>query len=66
MLKLRIKDILEEQNKTVYWLAKQIGMSQNSAGRLVKNETSSINFENLEKIIKALDCNFDDIFEIKD
>ena len=66
MISTRIKDILIEQNKTCYWLAKQCNMSHNNMGKIVNGETSTIRFETLEKICKALNCTPNEIFTSDD
>ena len=66
MLSLRINEILKEQNKTPYWLGKQTGISQNNIGKICNGETSTIRFDTLEKICKALNCSINDIFTTDD
>ena len=62
MVTLRINEILNKKNKTCYWLAKQCDISQNNMGKICNGETTSIRFDTLEKICKALDCTPNDIF----
>ena len=64
MVKLRILEILEEQNHSKYWLYKQMDMSYQNFNRIVNNETSSIRFDNLEKLSNLLNCSIGDLFEI--
>lgn len=64
MVKFNVDEILQEQGKTVYWLSKQTGISQNSLGKIVKNETTGINFDTLEKICLALDVDISDVLEL--
>ena len=64
MLRLRILEILEEQNHTKYWLFKQMDLSYQNFNRIVNNETSSIRFDNLEKLSTILHCSIDDLFEV--
>ena len=66
MLRLRVYQILKEQNKTAYWLAKRIGMSQNNMGKICNGETTTIRFDTIEKICKELNCSIDDLFETDD
>lgn len=66
MLSLRINEILIEQGKTAYWLGKQTGISQNNIGKICNGETSTIRFDTLEKICKALNCSINDIFTSDD
>ena len=62
-MKLRIKEILEEKNKTKYWLYIQLGLSYQNFNRLVNNETTSIKFENLKALCDILNCTPNDLFE---
>lgn len=62
MLSLRINDILKQQGKTPYWLGKQTGISQNNIGKICNGETSTIRFDTIEKICKALNCSVNDLF----
>ncbi len=66
MLRLRILDILTEQNHTKYWLYKQMDLSYQNFNRLVKNETKSIRFENLDALSRILNCPVGDLFEQTD
>ena len=62
MVKLRILEILESQNHTKYWF-KQLDLSYQNFNRMVNNETSSIRFENLDKLSTILNCPVGDLFE---
>jgi len=66
MLSLKINEILKEQGKTVYWLGKQTGISQNNIGKICNGETSTIRFDTIEKICKVLNCSINDIFTSND
>ena len=64
MVRLRVLDILKEQYHSKYWLYKQMELSYQNFNRMVQNETSSIKFENLEKLCSILNCSIGDLFEI--
>ena len=64
MVRLRVLDILKEQNHSKYWLYKQMELSYQNFNRMVQNETSSIKFENLEKLCSILNCSIGDLFEL--
>ena len=64
MVRLRVLDILKEQNHSKHWLYKQMELSYQNFNRMVQNETSSIKFENLEKLCSILNCSIGDLFEI--
>ncbi len=63
MIKLRVKELLEENNRTKYWLYKQLGMSYQNFSRMINNETKSIRYENIEAICLLLGCTPNDLFE---
>lgn len=66
MVRLRILEILKEQNHTKYWLFKQMDLSYQNFNRMVKNETRSIRFENLDALSSILGCPVGDLFEKTD
>ena len=63
MLRLRIIEILKEQHHTKYWLYKQMDMSYQNFNKIVNNETSSIRFDNLEKISTLRGVPVGELFE---
>lgn len=63
MVRLRILEILEEQNHTKYWLYKQMDMSYQNFNKIVNNETSGIRFENLDKLSKLLNVPIGELFQ---
>lgn len=64
MIKLRVKDLLKENNKTKYWLYKQMGMSYQNFSKMINNETKSIRYENIETLCLIFNCTPNEIFEI--
>ena len=66
MLLLRVNKILEKKGLTPYWLGKQTGISQNNILKICNGETSTIRFDTIEKICKALECPINDLFETDD
>lgn len=59
----RILEMLEEKEKTKYWLYKQLGMGYGSFNKMVNNQTVSIKFDNLEALCQILECTPNDLFE---
>ena len=45
MLRLRVNEILKQQNKSRYWLNNQMGMTYTNLRRIIDNETTSIRYE---------------------
>ncbi len=66
MVRLRVLDILKEQNHTKYWLYNQMDLSYQNFNRMVTNQTSAIRFENINVLCKILNCSPGDLFEITD
>ena len=64
MIKLNVLKLLEENQKTKYWLYKQMGMSYQNFNKMVNNQTKSIRYENIETICLLLNCTPNDLFEI--
>lgn len=64
-MKLKLKELLEQQNKSVYWLKHETNISHATIYKMVNNETTMISFDNLEKICIALNCTPNDVFEIR-
>lgn len=63
MIKLRVKDLLKENNKTKYWLYKQMGMSYQNFSKMINNETKSIRYENIETLCLIFNCTPNELFE---
>lgn len=66
MVRLRVLEILEEQQQTKYWLYKRMNMTYQNFSKMVNNETLSIKYDNLEKLSDLLNCPIGDLFEKTD
>jgi putative transcriptional regulator len=64
ILRIRLKEIIDHQNITIYALSKEIGVTQNNLSKIVKGETTSIKYDILEKLCITLKVTPNDIFEI--
>lgn len=64
MIRLRIKELLQEQGHTKYWLRKQFGsISYQNLSNIINNKTSQIRFDTLERLSEVLDVPIGDLFE---
>lgn len=61
---VRLNEILADKDKTIYWLAKQTGITNNTLGRLAKNQTDRITFELIAKICDTLKIEISDLLEL--
>jgi putative transcriptional regulator len=64
MIEIRVDQLLAEHGHTFYWLAKETGISHTTLWRLKKGKALGINFETLEKLCQALDCQPGDVLAL--
>ena len=63
IIRLRIKEILDEKGKTNYWLSQRLGMCYRNYHNIVTNQTSSIRFDTLERLCEILEVPVSELFE---
>src|ERR1041384_6549419 len=61
MIEIRIDALLGTRGRSFYWLAKETGISHTTLWRLKKGKALGINFETLEKVCDALQCQPGDV-----
>ena len=66
MLKLNALKLLEERQKSKYWLYKQMGMSYQNFSKMKNNQTKSIRYENLEAMCYIFECRLDELLVFTD
>ena len=66
VVEIRMDEILTEQGRTFYWLAKETGISHSTLWRLKKGRALGINFVTLESICQALGCQPGDVLRLAD
>lgn len=62
-VKIRVEELLSRKDLSMYWLAKQIGVTYPTILNIVKGNPTSIKLDLLEKICTALECELTDIIE---
>lgn len=62
---IKLKEILEKKEKSIYWLAKQCGVTYKTMFLLVNNKTNGIKFFIIERICDALNITPNDIFDLE-
>lgn len=65
MYSITLKEALEEKNKSMYWLVQVTGIAQSTISKLANSKTTKIDFEVLEKICLALECQPDKIIKVE-
>jgi putative transcriptional regulator len=56
MIKLRLNELLEEKDRTMYWLSKQSGVRYATIFNLCKGDAAKLRIETLDRICEALNC----------
>ena len=64
MIKNRINELLKEQERSFYWLAKETGISHTTLWRLKKGKAQGITFDTLETISMTLKCQPGDVLKL--
>ncbi len=64
MIEIRVDKLLKGHSRTFYWLAKETGISHTTLWRLKKGKALGINFDTLEKLCQALDCQPGDVLSL--
>jgi putative transcriptional regulator len=65
MVRLRLSELLEEREYTLYWLSKQTGIGHTILHRYRHNQSEGIKFEHLEQICNVLECTPNDLIVIE-
>ena len=65
IMKTNIDTLLQYQDKTRYWLAKQLNVTYPTIMRICNNKSDSIKLSTLENMCKVLNCTLDDLFTIE-
>lgn len=66
MIEIRVDHILKQRGRSFYWLAKKTGISHTTLWRLKKGRARGINFDTLEKLCEALECQLGDVLSLTD
>lgn len=64
-VKNNLNELLQKKDKSLYWLAKETGISYPTLHKINKNETEGIKFSILEAICNALECKLEELLVIE-
>ena len=65
MIKVHLSRIMGEKKLKISDVAKLTGLHRNGLTKLYYEETDGIKFDTLEKLCTALDCEIEELLEIK-
>lgn len=66
VIKVKLKDLLKDKDKSLLSLANETGVSYNTLHRIKSNKVNSISFDVLEKICKNLKCTPADLLVVEE
>lgn len=56
MIRINIEELLKKNNKSKYWLCKQMNITSRNLNRIINCQTDSISFRYIEDFCKYLNC----------
>ncbi len=65
MIKINIEKLLKKQNKTKYWLCKQMRITNRNLNNIINSKTTSISLRYIEEFCYFLNCTPDELFSIE-
>lgn len=65
MIKLDVENLLKKNNKSKYWLCKEMNITFSNLNKIIKGETSSISFRYIEEFCKIFNCTPNDLIKIE-
>lgn len=63
---MNVQNILNEKEKTRYWLVKEMQTTYKTVNKLCDNTLTGLQLETIEKLCEILDCTPDDLFILDD
>jgi DNA-binding Xre family transcriptional regulator len=65
MVKLNIVELLNQNQKTKYWLCQKMNITSRNLNRIIRGETNSISFKYIEEFCILLNCTPSDLITIE-
>lgn len=56
MVRINVEELLKKNNKSKYWLCKQMNITSRNLNRIINAKTDSISFRYIEDFCKYLNC----------
>lgn len=66
MIKMNVQNLLNEKERTRYWLVKEMQTTYKTVNKLCDNTLTGLQLETIEKLCEILDCTPDDLFILDD
>ncbi len=66
MINMNVQKLLDEKNKSRYWLVKQMQTTYKTVNKICDNTLSGLQLETIEKLCHILECTPNELFYITD
>lgn len=66
MVVINIEQLLKKNNKSKYWLCKEMNITLRNLNNIINSKTSSISFRYIEDFCNYLNCTPSDLISIKE
>ena len=64
MIKIKVQELLEQNQKTRYWLVHQMQTTYVTVNKICDNEAKGLKLETIEKLCLIFECTPNDLFEV--
>ncbi len=61
MVYIRLKELIEEREVTLYWLGEQPGLKYPTLRKILRGETKGVDFNTLDLICRYLNCKLNEL-----
>lgn len=62
MIQLNLKELLEKNSRSKYWLVTQLDTNYTVVNRMINGETASISFKTIDRLLDIFNCSIDELF----
>lgn len=66
MINMNVQKLLDEKNKSRYWLVKQMQTTYKTVNKICDNTLTGLQLETIEKLCHILECTPNELFNISD
>ena len=66
MVVVKLKDILEKEERSLNWVAKKTNISYSTLFKFSNNETTSVSYNVLTQLCRLFKCKIEDIIEYEE
>lgn len=65
MINMNVQQLLDDKNRTRYWLVKQMQTTYKTVNKICDNTLTGLQLETIEKLCQILECTPNDLFTIE-